>query len=253
MKNGIGQAFMEQTKHRNLGPSDQVRGLTPPSLELEAKSGMHVLDLPQPEEVRIEKMELREAIERRRSVRNYTRTPLKIGELSYLLWCTQGVKEVIPGACTIRSVPSAGARHSFETYLLVNSVDSLQHGLYRLIATQHRLCMLDDEDRLTRRAVDACYGQEFVGTSAVTFIWAAVVYRMTWRYGERGYRYIHLDAGHVCQNLYLSALSIGCGACAVAAFDDDKLNSLLGVDGKEQFVVYLCTVGKTKQAVLSPV
>lgn len=247
MKNGIGQAFMEQTKHRNLNPSDQVRGLTPPPLELEAKSGVPILDLPRPEEVLIEKMELREAVERRRSVRNYTRTPLTIGELSYLLWCTQGVKEVIPGACTIRTVPSAGARHALETYLLINNVEDIARGLYRFLSIQHGLCLLSGENRLAQRVVSACYGQEFVGTSAVTFIWAAVVYRMSWRYGERGYRYIHLDAGHVCQNLYLSALSIGCGACAVAAFDDDKINSLLGIDGREQFAVYLCTVGKTKQ------
>jgi SagB-type dehydrogenase family enzyme len=246
MENGIGRAFIEQTKHRSLLPTDQDRGLPPPPLELEDEGEMPVVYLPGPEEIRVERMDLREAIEKRRSVREYSRSTLSQDELSYLLWCTQGVQEVVPGVCTIRSVPSAGARHALETYILVNSVGGLAKGLYRFIATKHRLGMISDEEGLAQRAVSACFGQEFVGSSAVTFIWTAVIYRMTWRYGERGYRYIHLDAGHACQNLYLSALSIGCGSCAIAAFDDDRLNSLLSVDGREQFALYLCTVGKTK-------
>jgi SagB-type dehydrogenase family enzyme len=90
----------------------------------------------------------------------------------------------------------------------------------------------------------ACKGQKAILNSALTFLWVATVERMTWRYGERGYRYLHLDAGHVCQNLYLSAQVIGCGSCAIAAFDDEALNQVIGVDGEEQFVIYLGTVGK---------
>jgi SagB-type dehydrogenase family enzyme len=83
-----------------------------------------------------------------------------------------------------------------------------------------------------------------VRRSAVTLIWVAVVERMAWRYGERGYRYMHLDAGHVCQNLYLAAENIDCGVCAIAAFDDDNLNSVLGLDGENLFAIYLGSVGK---------
>lgn len=83
-----------------------------------------------------------------------------------------------------------------------------------------------------------------VKNSAVTFFWAAVTYRMGWRYGERGYRYLFLDAGHVCQNLYLAAEAVGCGVCAIAAFEDDTLNQLLGLDGVEQFAVYVATAGR---------
>ncbi len=78
----------------------------------------------------------------------------------------------------------------------------------------------------------------------MTFAWTVDSYRMTWRYGERGYRYLHLDAGHVCQNLYLAAESVDCGVCAIAAFDDEAANRLLGLDGEEQFVIYFATVGK---------
>jgi SagB-type dehydrogenase family enzyme len=67
---------------------------------------------------------------------------------------------------------------------------------------------------------------------------------MCWRYGERGYRYLHLDVGHVCQNLYLSAASIDCGVCAIAAFDDDRMNQLLGFDGENEFTIYVAAMGK---------
>ncbi len=244
MGNGIGLAFMEQTKHRQLGTSDQGRGHIPPPVELEADMELPRIDLPRPEGVEIGSITLKDAIERRKSVRDYLKAPLSLEELSCLLWCTQGVKEVVQDICTIRTVPSAGARHAFETYLLVNNVTGLSPGLYRFIATRHSLVRLSGEKQPADRVVHACFGQDFVRKGAVTFIWTAVAYRMTWRYGERGYRYIHLDAGHVCQNLYLSALSIGCGACAIAAFDDDEMNSILEIDGKGHFTVYLCTVGK---------
>jgi SagB-type dehydrogenase family enzyme len=144
-------------------------------------------------------------------------------------------------------VPSAGARHAFETYLLVNNVEGLAPGLYRFLALSHQLAQVEVETGLADRITRACLDQSHVKRSAVTFFWSAVPYRMAWRYGERGYRYLHLDAGHVCQNLYLAAEVIGAGVCAIAAFDDEALNRLLGFDGEEQFVIYLATVGKRKE------
>ncbi|HEY3312047.1 MAG TPA: SagB/ThcOx family dehydrogenase, partial [Anaerolineales bacterium] len=75
-------------------------------------------------------------------------------------------------------------------------------------------------------------------------IWVAVLARMRWRYGQRGYRYLHLDAGHVCQNLSLAAEATGCGICPIAAFNDDLLNGVLGLDGEEQFAIYMASLGK---------
>ncbi|OPZ14474.1 MAG: Nitroreductase family protein [candidate division BRC1 bacterium ADurb.BinA364] len=114
------------------------------------------------------------------------------------------------------------------------------------MALEHRLQPVAlgpaSEERLTR----ACLNQKIVRTSAATFVWTADAYRMTYRYGQRGYRYLHLDAGHVCQNLYLAAETIDCGVCAIAAFDDQETNALLGLDGAERFAVYLATVGKKR-------
>jgi SagB-type dehydrogenase family enzyme len=141
-------------------------------------------------------------------------------------------------------VPSAGARHAFETYLLINNVTSVPNGIYRFLAIGHKLVEINLQPSIADRVVEGCLGQDFILKSAVTFIWTADTYRMKWRYGDRGYRYLHLDAGHVCQNLYLGAGSLDCGVCAIAAFSDDYMNDLLELDGVEQFVIYIATVGK---------
>jgi SagB-type dehydrogenase family enzyme len=161
-----------------------------------------------------------------------------------LLWCIQGVKHVEGGYATRRTVPSAGARHALETYLLVNRVTGLKPGLYRFLALEHKLLVHDLGPGVDERVMQGCLGQRMVLASAVTYLWVAVPYRMTWRYGQRGYRYLHLDAGHVCQNLYLAAQSVGCGACAIAAFSDQDLSRALGIDGESQFVIYIATLGK---------
>nr|NLJ02403.1 SagB/ThcOx family dehydrogenase [Bacillota bacterium] len=107
-----------------------------------------------------------------------------------------------------------------------------------------KLIAVNLEPGLSEQVAQIAGNQVFINDSAVTFIWTADIYRMKWRYGERGYRYIHLDAGHVCQNLYLAAQTVQSGVCAIAAFDDDALNDFLGLDGDEQFAVYLAAVGK---------
>ena len=243
----IGKEFLEKTKYKYLLPSDQMKGVQQPPLELEYDKTKNIIDLPKPNETNIKTLELRDAIDSRRSVRTYSNKPINLEELSYLLWSVQGVKEVIQNHATLRTVPSAGARHAFEIYVLVNNVENLENGLYRFLAVKHKLVEVIKDDNLADNISDACLDQSFIKSSAVTIFWAAVSYRMKWRYGERGYRYLFLDAGHSCQNLYLSASSIGCGVCGIAAFSDDELNSVLELDGEEQFVIYLATVGKNKK------
>lgn len=128
--------------------------------------------------------------------------------------------------------------------MLLNNVHGLETGLYRFLALSHRLQLLDTDPRLPHKITDACLDQQSILRCGAVFFWTAVPYRMTWRYGERGYRDLHLDAGHVCQNLYLAAEAVGCGVCAIAAFDDDTMDHLLGIDGEDQFLIYLATVGK---------
>lgn len=244
MTQNAGHKFMLQTRYENLQPSPLHQGAPQPSLELEYNRNGIVVDLPSPETFPEININLLEFVELRTSVRRYTGQPVTLPELSYLLWCTQGVKGVIPGKATFRTVPSAGASHAFETYLLINNVEDIKPGLYRFLAFEHKLLAVDNSEEIAERIAEACLKQPLIKASAITFIWTAVLERMYWKYGERGYRYLHLDAGHVCQNLYLTAESIGCGTCAVAAFDDDLLSNALGVDGESHFPVYCAAVGK---------
>lgn len=240
----FGKNFMTQTQHDHLTPPPQGQGVPQPPLELPYSPTAPLIDLPAPDALPVAPLDLRALIEQRTSVRRYSAQPLRLEELAYLLWCTQGVKRVTDRPVTLRTVPSAGARHAFETYLLINRVEGLAQGLYRYIALEHALLRVDASADIAARLTDGCAGQRMVAESAVTFFWTAVAERMTWRYSERSYRYLHLDAGHVCQNLYLAAESIGCGVCAVAAFDDEKINAVLGLDGETQFLVYAAPLGR---------
>jgi len=245
MKNS-GQEFMQKTRYPNvMHPTPQESGTVPqPPLAMPMPEGANLIPLVSREEMQVSPMELRTAVEARRSLRKYTETPFTLNELTYLLWVSQGVKRVSNRPSTARTVPSAGARHAFESYVLINRVDGLEPGLYRYMAIENGLIRLDAPDDIAEKVSHACLDQSQITNSAATFIWVAVVERMYWRYVERGYRYLHLDAGHVCQNLALGAEQIGSGICPIAAFDDEALNKVLGLDGEDLFVVYLASAGK---------
>lgn len=230
--------------HKQLSPSPESLGEAQPALELPLEAEAVLIELPNPREVELPAVDLRQAIEQRRSRRHYRPDPITLEELSSLLWLTQGVKEVTKRPATRRTVPSAGARHAFETLLLVQNVAGLEAGLYRFVAGRHALTSLNAPADIAEQILHACWDQKQIASSAVTFLWVAEWDRMAWRYVERGYRYLHLDAGHVCQNLYLAAEAVGCGVCAIASYDDETLNRTLGLDGESQFVIYLASVGK---------
>jgi SagB-type dehydrogenase family enzyme len=245
MEENSGQEFMRRTRYSELSDSPQEGGvILQPALELPADPGAELIDLPAPAEISVPAMDLRQAVEARRTLRKYSPSALSQDELTYLLWVSQGVKEVTKRPVTLRTVPSAGARHAFETLVLVNRVDGINPGLYRYLAIENKLEVLTASAEITQLVKAGCLDQSQIENCAVTFLWVAVVERMFWRYVERGYRYLHLDAGHVCQNLALGAEQVGCGICPIAAFDDDKLNGVLGLDGVDQFVIYLASVGK---------
>jgi hypothetical protein len=176
---GIGQEFMERTKYRYLSLSDQESHLPQPPLELPPDPHKPVFTLPKPETIVVPPRDLRTAIEERHSVRSYAKEPLTLPELAFLLWCTQGVKKVSGTYATFRTVPSAGARHALETYLLVNDVKGLEPGLYRYLALTHRLQQIELDPTLHIRTANACLDQQFIMRCGVVFLWVAVPYRMT--------------------------------------------------------------------------
>lgn len=241
--NDIGSRFLRETRIENISKSPQQLKLPQPPLELPYPVDAPLIDLPEPQTISVPGLDVRAAIEQRASHRRYRNDSYTLEELSFLLWCTQGVKAVTDRPVTLRTVPSAGARHAFETYLLVNRVEGITPGLYRYVALEHALLAVDLSSDIGERLTQAC-DQGMVRNSAVAFFWTAVLERMTWRYVERGYRYLFLDAGHVCQNLYLAAEVIGAGVCAIAYFDDGLLNQALRLDGENTFAVYAASSGK---------
>lgn len=229
----------------------EEKGETQPVLEKGPMGGDLIL-LSRSFESVIRKDGLLSLMEGRTSHRNFTSQSLSLDEVSFLLWVTQGVKKVIGKTrqATLRVVPSAGARHALETYLCVFNVDGLKSGLYHYIAMSHQLEYLGAVENLPEKLSTAFLGQAFIGKSALTFLWTVMPYRMEWRYAEQAKKYALLDAGHVCQNLYLACEAIGCGTCAMGAYDQKRADELLSLPGgisaanDDEFVIYAAPVGK---------
>ncbi|MGE5123065.1 MAG: SagB/ThcOx family dehydrogenase [Acidobacteriaceae bacterium] len=222
---------------------DQRKGLPLPPLQKPYSEGAILIDLVSPEKFSVGKMPLLEAVGARQSWRKYRPDPLSLEELSFLLWATQGVKAIImDGYATRRTVPSGGSRHPFETYLAIQRVDGLAVGLYRYLAIEHKLLLLNEDPDIGLIISDGC--ADFALESAVTFIWTTIPYRTEWRYGPLSPKLIAQDSGHLCQNLYLACTAIHAGTCAVGAYDQAKMDGLLGVDGVDEFTIYCAPVGK---------
>ncbi|MBN2283781.1 MAG: SagB/ThcOx family dehydrogenase [Deltaproteobacteria bacterium] len=232
-------------KQIDFSRTDQSLGKAPPPIEKPYDAGSVRIDLPSRDSWKgIGDIGLIRAIDNRRSRRSFLKEPLTLDELSFLLWATQGIRMRIDAGHAYRTVPSAGCRHALETYLCVLNVSGLAQGLYRYLPLEHQLLVEYRDTGLAGRIVRASFGQPYPGEAAVTFIWTAVPYRMEWRYGPAAHKVIAIDAGHVCQNLYLACEAIGAGTCAVAAYDQDGMDEFLGIDGDEEFVVYCAPVGR---------
>jgi SagB-type dehydrogenase family enzyme len=227
--------------------TDQRKGVTPLPPEKPYPEGATLIDLVAPEDLTLGEMTLVEAMRRRRSRRRFTCAPLTLAELSFLLWATQGVSRIRDeSSASLRTVPSGGARHPFETYLFANRVEGLEPGLYRYLPLEHKLYLVDRRAGLVDEVNGATYGQ-YVPDSAVVFIWTVLPYRTEWRYTFLAPKIIAQDSGHLCQNLYLASEAIGAGTCAIGAYDQVKMDAVLGVDGEDEFTVYVAPVGKIEE------
>ena len=185
-----------------------------------------------------------ETIKRRRSVRSYNNQDIILGELSNLLYYTGGLSGEQWGR-KLRAAPSAGALYPIELYLVIHRVEGLEPGLYHYAVKDHAMELLRADD-LKGEIVIRGLGQEFLGQANLVLVFTAIFQRLRWKYRERSYRYALLEAGHLGQNVYLAGASMGLGVCAVGAFLDDELNSMLGVDGQEEAAVYTLAVGRMK-------
>ena len=183
----------------------------------------------------------------RRSNRVYTDQTITLEQLSFLLWATQGVKAIRGKAyATLRTVPCGGARHEFETYLIVRKVDGLAPGAYHYLPMEHALEYLgaiEDPEGTIDRTLE---GQTWAAKASAVFYWSMVPYRAEWRYGIYAHRVAMIDAGHVGQNLYLACTALGLGTCGIGAFCHEDCAALFGLDGEEEYVVYTAPVGTVR-------
>ena len=230
--------------------TDQMKGLPPPPIQKPYPEDGCLVDLVSPEDFSQGRMPLIDAIAGRESHRKFTDDPLSLEELSFLLWATQGVRKLVRnGLVTLRTVPSGGGMHPYETYLLINRVEGVAPGIYRYLAIEHKLLQVDaGETGAMEKIGDICNGQSFVGNGAVVFIWTARPYRTEWRYADDSLKDILISAGHICQNLYLACEAIGAGTCAILAYQQKPLDDLIGVDGEEEVSLYLAPVGKVAKS-----
>lgn len=240
MPDGIGDRYQQETKyHRERMPYRVMDWASKPPVYKEYPEARAV-ELPAPG--RPDNPGLHEAIQTRRSVREFSDEPIDMDQLSYLLWACTGIQRVEQGD-EFRTAPSAGALYPIETYVAVNKVADLPKGLYHYSIRRHALEELRAGD-LGAELAQAALDQALCLEAAVVFIWTAVFERSKWKYDQRGYRYVYTDAGHICENLYLAVTGLGLGACAIGALFDDELNAMVGVDGVEESAIYMCATGK---------
>jgi SagB-type dehydrogenase family enzyme len=190
------------------------------------------IKLPKPKEKGMTSIE--ESLNKRRSVRDYRRSPLSLEQVSQLLWAASGRN------LYRRTAPSAGATYPLETYLVVGEVEGLEPGIYHYFSSRHSLEMTKEQD-VRNRLSRAALGQEMIEAAPVNIIIAADYGRTTGHYGQRGHRYVHIEVGHVGQNVSLQAISLNLGAVMIGAFGDEEVKEVLGI---EQEPLYIIPVGK---------
>jgi len=226
--------------------SDQMAGVKPPPLEKTIPEGAVTINLPAIDGISLGEMPLMQIFKKRRSHRQFTQDFLSLDELTFLCWSVAGVHQIGPNEVwTKRTSPSGGARHPFETYLVVQRVQGLTPGIYRYSGLNHQLILVKTGDDFCQQLGENAM-QSFVKESAVVFIWTVVPYRNEWRYMYTSAREMAMDIGHYCENLYLATESIGAGTCGVASYRQKIVDDLLGMDGEEEFTIYIAPVGKIK-------
>jgi SagB-type dehydrogenase family enzyme len=230
-------------KKIDFSQTDQNQGLIAPPIEKPYKADAKTIPLELVDWEDKYNTGLVGAIRSRESRRKFQNKPLTLHELSFLLWATQGIR-FMAGSVAFRNVPSAGCRHALETYMAIFNVEGLDEGFYRYLPLTHELLFEFSENKMREKMIKGAFDQLFAGQSAVTFIWTAIPYRMEWRYGLDSHKVIAMDAGHVGQNMYLACEAINAGTCMIGAYDQEYLDDLLRLDGKEEFVIYLAPVGK---------
>ncbi len=229
----------------DMDDNDMKKGLPMPPIQKDPGQFDLLIDLPPIDNfLDISDKSTVYSILNRKTKRKYDPShTMTLVELSWLLFASQGVRAK-SGQNYFRTVPSAGNRHAFDTYIGVFNIEGLGKGIYRYLPISHKLVLVEEIENLEERISKACKDQAFTTNGSLIFIWVAVPYRMEYRYTLAAHKSILIDAGHICQNLYLGAEAIDYGCCAIGNYNQNLVDSLVKVNGEDEFSVYLCSVGK---------
>jgi len=228
-----------------MGESDQSKGIDPPPLSHPIKG--EVITLPAFDNV-LTAPDYMQLLDTRRSLRNYADIPMTQAQLAFMLWSTQGVQGK-RGVSTIRTVPSGGARHPFEAYIAVQSVEGLEPGLYRYLPMENigektvKIEGLGPIDNYKEKITAMLAGQAWAAKAPIVLFYTCVPYRAEWRYVHAAHRVVLIDLGHLGQNAMLSAVALGLGSCCMAAYNQQLCDETLGLDGLGEYTVYAVSVG----------
>ena len=237
----IGEKFQSETKLDPLKALGSVFKFEKPPPQYKHYPDKKKIKLPPPS---FKGIVLEEAIKNRRSVREYSDKPLTLEEISQILFSAQGITGEYAGSY-LRAAPSAGALYPIEIYLIIQNVEGLEKGIYHYNVLEHSLEFIKKGD-FKNEIFKAGLFQEMFLSAPLTLIYTAIFKRTTYKYDDRGYRYIYIEVGHIAQNVSLQCVSLGLSSCVIGAFFDDMVNKLIEVDGKEESAIYIQTIGKKK-------
>ena len=239
MKKGPGDTFQEETKYtRGKLPGGPLIWNSKPKTYKSYPMAPRV-DLDPPD--KRGGIPLWQVIAHRQSIRNFKNKPLDRVHVSQLLWATQGITREEMGF-EFRTSPSAGALYPVETYVIAHNIENVDQGIYHYAVRDHKLEQLKKGDfrlDIAKAALD----QDMAYAASAVFVWTAVFARAKWKYGQRAYRYVYLDAGHIAMNFALTAVALGLGSCQIGALYDGEANALLEINGVEESTLYMSVVG----------
>jgi len=237
----LGVKYLQSSKHSRQELFERKREHITPVEPFKQYTGAPVVELA---DFPATDASLWDVLKNRRSIRKYLESEMELQDLSALIWACQGITGKV-GNYLLRTAPSAGALYPIETYLCVNAVKGLFPGLYHYNVPFSHLELLA-KGEFGRELGERAMGQPMCWRAQAVFVWSAIPRRTMAKYGSRGIRYIFMDAAHICQNVLLAAEALNLGACPIGAFFDDEVNQLFQLDGQEETVIYMASVGIPK-------
>lgn len=242
-----GIEFLKNTAYPDFSTVDMILRVPEPPAERPVPEGAEVIPLPDPATIERPDASVRESLEHWEPIEYFSRTSISLEDLSYLLWCIQGVRRIPVRGIEIRNVPSSGRRHPVDTYFLAGEIEGLATGLYRYLPGSHSIVKIREDSDLPFALGTASMNVKVVTRAAVTFLWVAVPYRSVWALGNRGYRSAFIETGHICQALIMAASTLGCSVLPIDLFHDRMMIELVDLDPGTEWPLYVAAVGKQER------